>query len=56
MKIDKISFAKEHSFKILNKLHLLRKENSMCDATLSVEGKKFPVHRNVLCASSAYFQ
>ncbi|XP_066015192.1 actin-binding protein IPP-like [Pocillopora verrucosa] len=56
VKIDKISFAKEHSFKILNKLHLLRKENSMCDATLSVEGKKFPVHRNVLCASSAYFQ
>ncbi|XP_066015193.1 actin-binding protein IPP-like [Pocillopora verrucosa] len=56
VKIDKISFAKEHSFKILNKLHLLRKENSMCDATLSVEGKKFPVHRNVLSASSAYFQ
>lgn len=56
VKIDKISFDKEHSFKILNKLHLLRKENSMCDATLSVEGKKFPVHRNVLCASSAYFQ
>lgn len=56
VKIDKISFAKEHSFKILNKLHLLRKENSMCDATLSVGGKEFPVHRNVLSASSAYFQ
>ncbi|PFX28041.1 actin-binding protein IPP-like [Stylophora pistillata] len=56
VKIDKISFAKEHSFKVLNKLHLLQKENSMCDATLSVGGKKFPVHRNVLSASSAYFQ
>lgn len=56
VKIDKISFAKEHSFKMLNKLHSLRKENSMCDATLSVGGKEFPVHRIILSASSSYFQ
>lgn len=56
VKIDKISFAKTHSFKILNKLHLLWKESCMCDATLIVGGKEFPVHRVVLSASSPYFQ
>lgn len=55
VKVDKISFAKGHSFKILNKLHLLWKESSMCDATLLVGGKEFSVHRVVLSASSPYF-
>lgn len=55
VKIDKMSFAKGHSFKILNKLHLLWKESSMCDATLLVGGREFPVHRVVLSASSPYF-
>lgn len=56
VKIDKLSVAKEHSFKLLNKLHLLRKRGLMCDATLTAGGKDFPVHRIILSASSSYFQ
>ena len=55
-KIDKQSFAKEHSFKLLNKLNLLKKRGLMCDATLKVGGKEFPVHRIILSAASPYFQ
>ena len=52
----KLSFAKEHSLKLLNRLHLFRKGSIMCDATVTVGGKDFLVHRIVLSASSSYFQ
>lgn len=55
-KLDEMSFAKEHSFKLLSKLHLLRKRGLMCDATLTVGERDFAVHRIVLSASSSYFQ
>ena len=50
------SIAKEHSMKLLNKVQQLRMQGLMCDATLTVEGKHFPVHRVILSASSSYFQ
>ncbi|XP_068726664.1 actin-binding protein IPP-like [Montipora capricornis] len=53
---DRSSMAKEHSLKLLSKVQLLRVQGLMCDATLTVSGKDFPVHRVILSASSSYFQ
>ena len=41
---------------ILQNLNSLRHEGSLCDVTLVVEGREFIAHRNVLAASSPYFQ
>ena len=41
---------------ILQNLNILRHEGSLCDVTVVVEGREFSAHRNVLAASSPYFQ
>ena len=41
---------------ILQNLNIFRREGSLCDVTVVVEGREFSAHRNVLAASSPYFQ
>ncbi|XP_014243355.1 kelch-like protein 12 isoform X2 [Cimex lectularius] len=45
-----------HSQQLLLGLNTLRKRGEFCDVTISVEGQKFPAHRNVLSAFSPYFK
>jgi len=45
-----------HPETILAGLQELRKKGEFCDVTLSADGIKFPVHKNVLCAVSPYFK
>lgn len=45
-----------HSREILTSINGLRKRNLLCDVTLCVEGKEFPVHRIILAACSDYFE
>lgn len=47
---------KTHASLVLNGLNQLQKEGQFCDVTLMVDGKKFPVHRNVLASFSPYFK
>lgn len=47
---------KTHPTSVLKGLGQLQKEGQFCDVTLLVDGKKFPVHRNVLAAFSPYFK
>ncbi|PAA60750.1 hypothetical protein BOX15_Mlig033334g1, partial [Macrostomum lignano] len=42
--------------KLLSQLNLLRLCSDYCDLTLSAGGVQFPVHKNVLVASSDYFR
>lgn len=52
MKIDE----KEHALEVLRQMDNFRKTNRHCDFTIKVGSKSFPVHRNVLSASSDYFK
>ncbi|XP_054287348.1 kelch-like protein 12 [Macrosteles quadrilineatus] len=45
-----------HSNMVLMGLNDLRKSGQFCDVTLSVDGVKFPAHRNVLSSFSPYFK
>lgn len=42
--------------KVMKSLNDFRKEGTLCDVTLSVQGSTFPAHRNVLSANSEFFQ
>ena len=42
--------------KIMASLNDFRKEGTLCDVTLSVQGTSFPSHRNVLSANSEFFK
>ncbi|NWX92251.1 ZBT8A protein, partial [Nothoprocta pentlandii] len=45
-----------HQFHLLEQLNEQRKQDLFCDCNILVEGKVFKAHRNVLFASSGYFQ
>lgn len=42
--------------KVMASLNDFRKEGTLCDVTLSVQGASFPSHRNVLSANSEFFK
>lgn len=42
--------------KVLKTLNEFRKEETLCDVTLDVQGMCFPAHRNVLSANSEFFK
>jgi len=44
------------STKVMKELNDFRKEGTLCDVTLSVQGTTFPGHRNVLSANSEFFK
>lgn len=50
--------SQEASFcaKVMKSLNDFRKEETLCDVTLSVQGTTFPAHRNVLSANSEFFK
>lgn len=50
--------SQEASFcaKVMKSLNDFRKEGTLCDVTLSVQGTTFPAHRNVLSANSEFFK
>ncbi|XP_077998754.1 kelch-like protein 26 [Glandiceps talaboti] len=49
-------YAPDHSVKLLEGLQTLRSKKILCDVTLSAEGKKFSIHRDVLVSCSKYFE
>ena len=49
------SFVGNHGKGMLRTLNELRRQGLLCDATLMVENKPFPVHRCILAACSDYF-
>lgn len=42
--------------KVMKSLNDFRKEGTLCDVTVSVQGTTFPAHRNVLSANSEFFK
>ncbi|KAL9968882.1 hypothetical protein ACROYT_G021026 [Oculina patagonica] len=50
--------SQEASFcaKVMNSLNDFRKDGTLCDVTVSVQGTTFPAHRNVLSANSEFFK
>ena len=49
-------FKNRHLTINLDLLNFMRESGTLCDIILIVEGMEFPVHKNVLAASSPYFQ
>jgi len=45
----------QHAGKAFDMLNILRKQNLLCDVTLTADGVEFPSHRAVLAACSPYF-
>ena len=53
--VERRSFVGSHGKGMLRTLNELRRQGLLCDATLMVEDKPFPVHRCILAACSDYF-
>jgi len=53
---EKLLCDVEFKEELLSKLNELRKESTLCDATLRIGGKDFVAHRCVLSAASPYFR
>lgn len=47
---------KNYALHVLRRLDMLRKDRTLCDCTLRVDGREFPVHKCFLSASSPYFK
>lgn len=48
-------FTESHAKSILSTMNTLRKDGTLCDVTLRVQGQSFMAHRIVLAACSDYF-
>ena len=46
----------KHPSKLIEGLNRLRLNRAFCDVILCCGGQEFPCHRNVLAASSSYFE
>ena len=54
--VEKVLCDKAFTEELVNKLNELRKDNTLCDVTLQIEGQNFSAHRCVLLAASPYFR
>lgn len=52
---DQEIFTESHAKSILSTMNTLRKDGTLCDVTLKVQGQSFKAHRIVLAACSDYF-
>jgi kelch-like protein 12 len=52
---DQEIFTESHAKSILSTMNMLRKDGTLCDVTLKVQGQSFLAHRIVLAACSDYF-
>ena len=52
---EKLDSSAIHALSVLKSLQKLRESSQFCDVQLCVDSKVFPAHRNVLAASSPYF-
>ena len=54
--VEKVLCDKAFTEELVDKLNELRKDNTLCDVTLQIEGLNFSAHRCVLLAASPYFR
>ena len=54
--VEKVLCDKAFTEELVDKLNELRKDNTLCDVTLQIEGQNFSAHRCVLLAASPYFR
>ena len=45
----------QHRQELVERLHILRTNESLCDVTITVKGKEFKAHNGVLAAASPFF-
>ncbi|XP_070565832.1 kelch-like protein diablo [Ptychodera flava] len=53
--LERLAHLQQHAVSMLSIMHNLRENGSLCDVTLSVQGKLIAAHRLVLAACSPYF-